>query len=110
MIYQAWKTFQEYNKTDLVGIMTYPASVWYGFIPLLLFSLFVIVLLSTYFSQRRLTGSGDFFSSFAVSGFFTAIIAITMTMVEGLIDNNTLVIAVVIAIIGVIFLITSRDK
>ena len=79
-------------------------------IPLVLLSLFSIVLLSTYFSQKRLTGRGDFFSSFAVAGFFIAIIALVMTLTEGLINNTTLTICIVVSVIGAIFLIISKDR
>ena len=82
------------------ALFLYTAEVAPIFIPLVLFIFFIIVLLGTFFSQRRLTGRGDFAASFVVAGFATAIIAIFMTIVEGLINTQTVVITVVIAIIG----------
>jgi hypothetical protein len=110
MVIQAYQTFQEFNQTDLAGLFLYPANTWGGFIPLVLSGLFIIVMLSTFFSQRRLTGKGDFFASFAVAGFFTAIIAYLMTLIDGLISTFTLTITIVVAILGVILLFVSREK
>ena len=101
----AYQTFQEYNQTDLTGLFTYPASVVPAFTPLILFALFLISLLASYFSQKRLTGRGDFMASFAVAGFFTAIVAIIMSLVPGLINMLTLVTCIIVAIIGVILLL-----
>lgn len=114
----AWQEFQSFNQTDLAGLFLYPAGiknlttgqVGIGFIPMILFALFVIVLFSTFFTQKRFTGREDFFASFATAGFFTAVIALIMTLVDGLINNYTLTFTVVIAIIGVILLFFSRDR
>ena len=105
-----WQTFQQFNQTDLTGLFVYPASVWSGFIPLVLFALYVIVLMATFFAGKRLTGREDFFASVAVAGFFTAVIAIIMGLIDGLIDNFTLTTTVVIAIIGVILLFFTKDR
>lgn len=105
-----YKTFQQYNQTDLAGLFTYPAEVVPVFAPLLLFALFMIALLGTYYSQKRLTGRGDFFSSFAVAGYFTAVIAIVMSLVDGLINTSVVVTAIVVAVIGTIFLFTGHDR
>ncbi len=110
LIINAWMTFTEYNDTTVSGLFTYPAEIWAGFIPLTLFALFTIVMFSTYFSQRGLTGTGDFKSSFAVAGFFVAIISLVMTMVEGLIGIPTVVICITISIIGVLLLLPGRDR
>ena len=106
----AFQTFQEFNQTDLTGLFVYPASVWSGFIPLVLFSLYIIVLMSTFFTQKRLTGREDFFASMAVAGFFTAIVAIIMGLIDNLIDPLTLTTTVIIAIIGVILLFFTKDR
>ncbi len=106
----AWQTFQQFNQTDLTGLFVYPAAVWSGFIPLVLFALYIIVLMSTFFTQKRLTGREDFFASVAVAGFFTAVIAIIMSLIDGLIDNFTLTTTVVIAIVGVILLFFTKDR
>jgi UDP-N-acetylmuramyl pentapeptide phosphotransferase/UDP-N-acetylglucosamine-1-phosphate transferase len=110
LINLAWQTLQQYNQTDLAGLFTYPAKVYSGFIPLVLFGLFSIVLLSTYYAEKRLTSRGDFFSSFAVAGFFIAVVANVMNLVEGLINGLTVMICVVVSIVGVILLFLTRDN
>ncbi len=106
----AYITFEEFNNTGVEGLFLYPASVWSGFIPMVLFGLFVIVMMSTMFSQRRLSGKGDFKASFAVSGYFVTVIAFLMTLVDGLINSYTLGICVAIAIVGTILLMTSENQ
>ena len=110
MIFQAYQTFTEFNNTGMDGLFLYPASVVPSFIPLVLFALFVITLMATFFSQKRLSGRGDFLASFSVASFFTAVIAFSMTLVDGLISLPTLVITVAVAIIGVVLLITGKEK
>ena len=66
----AYETFQEFNVTGIEGLFTYPAQIVPIFTPLVLFMVFSIVLMGTYFSQRRVGKGGDFFASFAVAGFF----------------------------------------
>lgn len=105
-----YQTFQEFNQTGVEGLFTYPAHIVPIFIPLVLFMIFSIVMLSTYFSQRRIGRGGDFFASLAVAGFFTAVIAFLMTLIEGLINLFTLVITVSVAIITVILLLILRDR
>ena len=110
IMFNAYETFAEFNQTDLAGLFLYPAHIWEGFIPLVLFGLFSIVTLSTFFSQQRLSGKGDFFVSFAVAGFFTSIVAFSMKLVEGLINTYTLITTFIIAIIGVVLLFVSKSN
>ena len=106
----AYPTFTAFNNTGMDGLFLYPASVVPLFIPLVLFALFSITLMATFFSQKRLTGRGDFLASFSVASFFVAIVAFVMTLVDGLISLPTLVICAAIAIIGVVLLLTGKDK
>jgi len=108
MIYQAYQTFTEFNRTDVAGLFLYPASVVNIFIPMVLFTLYIIVLLATYFSSKRLTGRGDFFASLAVAGYFTTIIAFVMSLVSGLVNITTLVVCIIAAIVGTTLLLISK--
>jgi len=108
--FNAYETFTSFNDSTIAGLFLYPAHIVPSFIPLVLFALFTITLLTTFFSQKRITGMGDFFASFAVAGYFTAIIAFIMTLVPNLINVETLVIAVAIAILGTILLLTTQNK
>lgn len=103
---RVYQTFAEFNDSSMAGLFLYPASVVDAFIPLILFAIFSIVLMSTFFGQQRLTGSGDIFASFAVSSFFTSIIAIIMSLVTNLINPTTLIITIGIAVMSVVILFT----
>lgn len=113
MLFKAFQTISDYNTTKgpHVTLLQMPNDVSGGwFVPLLLFVLFTIVNMGTYFSQKRLFGKGDFVASFCVAGFFTAIIAIIMTAMPNVINTFTVVIAIVVAIIGFVWLIISRNE
>ena len=77
---------------------------------MLLFSLFIIILLGTFFSSKRLGNDGDFAASFAVAGFITAIVAIVLSLMPGMIDTYVTVITFIVAIIGVMFLYFSKRR
>lgn len=109
MIFQAYQTFQEYNQTDLAGLFTYAAKIVPLFTPLLLAAIFLIALLASFFSNKRITGKSDFMSSFAAASFFTTVVAFIMSLVDGLINVQTLVITVVVSIIATILLLINKD-
>ena len=107
----AYTTLEEYNTS--AGIHTlfiYTADVVPIFIPLMLFAIFTITCLGSYFAQVRTKGSGDFPASFAVGGILTAIIAQLMAIIPNLVTIGTLVICYTAAIVGVIFLFLTRDN
>ena len=106
-----YTTFQEFNQTGLAGLLTYPAAVVPAFIPMLLFAIFSITFMGTFFGQARISGrSGDFFSSFAVAGFFIAIMSILMTLVQGLISIPTVTICIGISVISALLLLVTKAK
>jgi len=104
----AYQTLTEFNATGMDGMLVYVSTVVPIFIPLVLFSFFTIITLATYFSQRRLTGRGNFFSSLSVAGFSTTILAFIMTLIPDLINTLTLVVTVSITIVAVIILLLTK--
>ncbi len=105
----AYQTIGDYGVNGSADIILYTAQVSPSFIPWTLFSLFLIAIFGTYNGTKRLFGRANFAASFAVAGFVTVTIALMMTLIPGLIDNITLGVTVVVAIVGVIFLMTIRD-
>jgi len=108
----SYQTFTEFNKTGIAAIFQYPTQlelVEHIFMPLLLFTVFIIALLASYFSQTRLRGRGDFWASFAAAGYFVVILAFVMSLMEGLINSTTLIITISVAVVGTILLLLSRD-
>ena len=103
------QNIQEFNATGIDGLFQYAAQVEPTFTPLLLFTIFMISMLGTYFSNRRMTGKSDFAASFAVGGWFTLIIAFVLNLMDGVINVFTMGICIAVAIIGLAFLIFSRD-
>ena len=100
-----YETISEFNQTGIEGIFNYVAEVVPIFFPMVLFAIFVIIMMGTYFSQKRLGGRSNFISSFAVAGIITSIVSFVMSIVGGLVDSFVVVICFVVAIIGVILLI-----
>ena len=105
----AFETISSRNTS--AGIHTlflYVADIVPIFIPLVLFAIFMITMLATYFSQRRITGRGDFPASFVTGGFLTVIIALVLSMVENLVNTITLSTTIVVVVVGVIWLFISK--
>lgn len=100
-----YQTFGEYNSTGASGLLTYPATALPFFTPMLLFAIYVILLMATYFAARRLNGRGDFIASMAASGFVTVVVAIIMSLIPGLINGTTLLTTFAVAVLGVVLLL-----
>jgi len=111
MIFQAYQTFQEYNQTGISALFLYPSQIAIlniYFIPLILFGFFMIALLASYFTSKRLGSSGgNFLGCFAAAAYTTNILAITMSLVEGLINTPTMVTCFVVSVIATILLFIS---
>jgi len=105
----AYQTYADWNKSGLDEMFLYVADVVDPFVPIMLFSLFMITLLASYFSSKRF-GDGDFAASFAVAGFLTFIVAIIMSLIPGMIQTMFVVITLVVAIIGILFLFFSKRR
>src|SRR3990167_10910402 len=91
MTFKIYETLADRNSSEgIQTIFVYVNDVTDGlFINLLLFCLFLIVVFSSYYSQKRLTGAGDFPASFATAGFLTAILSFILLLVPNLINRYT---------------------
>jgi len=106
-----YDTFREFNQTGLTGLLTYPAHVVPAFTPMLLFAIFMITFLGTFFGQARITSrGGDFFSSFAVASFFMTFTSLMFTLVDGLINTATIVVCVGVLVGSVLMLMTTKSR
>jgi len=106
-----YETISERNVSNgLHEILVYVADVVPAFIPLVLTGFFVIIAMGTYNSQLRTRGKGDFPASFAVAGFATAILAIVISLIDGLIPIQFVTITIVIAIVCLIWLYISKER
>lgn len=106
----AFQTFSEWNKTGLDQMFVYAADTVPIFIPLFLFSFFIIITLASYFSSKRLGNDGDLAASFTVAGFTTFILSLVMTLIPGLIPTTYVIIVLAVAVLGVLFLFFSKRR
>jgi len=96
-------TYEELSNRNtsegLHVLVQYVSDVVPMFIPMVLFSFFIIVLGGIYFNTRR-EGKPDFFSAFAVAGYATLLVALVLSVIPGVIDMVTIGICVIITIAG----------
>ena len=117
MIKISYQTIAEYGGMDqgLHVLFLYVNSVSNGvFMPMLLFSLYLIVLLGMYFAQKNMAGHGDFPQSMAVAGFLVTVVAGLLRLVTSsggdvLISLPTLAVCMMMMIIGFAVLFLSKD-
>lgn len=112
MTYQT--IFDYTNQTGtkgLTGILTYVATAVPLFAPILLFSIFLIIMFGSYYSSIRTRGYGDLLGSFAVAGVITALLSIILYMIQpAVVDTLTVLVSIIVAIIGVVAIFTSNER
>ena len=108
----AYPTLADVNTSEgMHVIFTYANDVTGGLlVNATLFAFFVIIMMSTYFSQQRVSGKGDMPSSFAVAGYLTGGLAILFSLIPNFINTTSVVMVIVIATIGTLWLFLSRGK
>lgn len=90
-------------------IFVYANDVTNGlFSNLLLFVLFIIIAMASYYSSVRLKGKGDFPVSLTVAGFVTTGAALLMLLVDGLLHPFSAVVCMIITFASALWLFTSN--
>ena len=79
------------------------------FTPMILFGLFMVMLLGSYFAQIRMRGDANFSASFAVAGFFISVVATFMSLIPGMINLTTMVVCYGLAMIGFLWLVLDKN-
>ncbi len=114
MIIQTFQTLTQYinetNRTGIDGVLVYVATVEPLFTQLVLFGFFMVGFLGSMFSQWRLRNRSDFIASFFAGAFTTLIVAVLMSLIDGLISLNTLIITVIVTIISLVWLLIAKDR
>lgn len=106
----AYQTLDSINTSEgLHTFYTYVNSTVPIFTPMVLFGLFMVMLLGSYFSALRLRGDANFSSHFAVSGFFISVIAVFMSFIPGMINLPTMVICFGVAFIGFMWMMLDKN-
>ena len=97
---------EDLGELSLRQLLQFPSLDTPIFYPLILFAIFLVFTLSTFFMEVRRTGRGNIISSLAVAGFVTTAIA-TIFSFLALIQTEVVVLALVISLVfQVIYLIT----
>lgn len=91
-------------------ILTQSASSMSGITPLLLLFTFLVVAIGGIWRQSLRTGTADYSMWFVIASLLTFLLALMMSVIEGLIRIEYLVIVVVITIFSGIWFFLDRDN
>jgi len=106
-----YETLDSINTSEgLHTLYVYANSVVPILTPMILFGIFLITLMASYFSSIRLRGDANFSASFAVAGFFIAIVGTFMSFIPAMINLTTLIICYGITLIGFFWFIIDKNK
>jgi len=104
-------TLADFNVTEGLGdVFVAAATISPLLIPLILFAFFIIIFVGSFFQQQTTAGRGHAGASFAVAGYATVVLALTMTLLPGLINTPTLSVTLSMAGIGTLWLFLSREQ
>lgn len=110
----AYQTLADYGglSEGVHVLFLYVNSVTNGvFIVMFLFSLYIMMLLGSYFAQKNISGTGDFPQSMAVSGFILVVVAGLLRLAgEGIVSLPTLAVCLVVFLIGLAVLFLDKDR
>ncbi len=107
----AYQTISDFNGSEGAQVIFQAAAAAEPrLFPLVLFAIFSAVLFGTYFGQQRRFGRANFAFSFAAAGIFTTTMATVLSIMTGVVARSTLVICFTIAIIGVFWAMTSKER
>ncbi len=105
MAYQELPRDAEIGLGELLAFPSLDTPIFY---PVILFVIFMVFTLGTYFRAVKREGKANFLSSMAVGSFITTVIAFVMSLL-GIIQKEVVITAMVIFIvIEVIYLLTKR--
>jgi len=103
-----YTTLESLNDTSLRGLLSFPTLDMTFFYAILLWTIGLILAISSYFFEKDRTGKGNFISSLAVSSFIMVVLSVILRYLE-LISREVLIINVVLTVIFVsAFLLTDR--
>ncbi len=84
-------------------LFQYTSEIVPMFVPMVLFSLFLIVFLGSFFASKRV-GSSSATASFAAASYLTTIVAFFMSLIPNFINQSTVIITLMISILASLFL------
>ena len=105
----AYETINSTSMRSIADLMVYTGTTFSGFWPLVLFGLWLIITLGTYFSQQRLSGSGDFISSATSGSLVTLVATFMLSLIPNLINIYVLSVVLMVTLICVWILLSSEN-
>ncbi len=107
----AYETLAERNVSEgFQTLFVYVNDVTGGvFTNTLLFSLFVVTFLGSYFAQKRLSTDPNLAMSFAVSGYFVTGLALILSLIPGMVNILSVIICIAVSILGTLWLYLSKS-
>lgn len=88
------------NVSEGVHVLfQYVSSVEPIFFPLVLFAIFIIACLGSFFTQKSLTGRGNFLASASVAGFMTTMAAYVLSLIPGIVNTFTVVVCLILSVV-----------
>lgn len=91
-------------------LLLYLNDVTHGiFIIMMIVTIFMVFLLSSYFISLRTRGVADFPASLSVAGFVTSVVAILLRLIPGLINGFVLLAILITTMLSVLWLLSSRE-
>lgn len=109
-LFQAYQTYSEFNKTGADNLLVYVASNNSLFVPLILFAFGFIVTLSVYYGQIKNANRTDPLAAMMTGSFMTSLLALLMTLKDGLITNTVFGITLVITLGCIIIWYISMNR
>lgn len=98
------------NTSGIEEVLQYGSQQVPILVPGLLFMIYIIILVSGYFSQERKTGQGNFLMWASIAGLITTSGAFMLFLYDNLVNMQTIMVCVVITIISAFaFLINQRE-
>jgi len=106
-----YKTFAEMNQSEGIQVIfSYVSEIEPLFTPILLFVIFFISAIGSYFLERNFTGRGNLLGSLATGGFVTTVIAYVMSLIPNFINTITVIICLIITIVFVLLFLITKEK
>ena len=100
---------EDIGTIDLGTLLRFPSIDTPIFYPVLLFVIFLIFALGTFFREIRREGKGNILSSLAVGGFITMVMAFIFSLL-GLIQRGVVIITLVASIMFIaIYMLTDKN-
>lgn len=98
------------NTTGMEEVLQYGSQQVPFLAPGILLMIYIVILVSGYFSQERKTGNGNFLMWASISGLITTTGAFMLFLYDQIVNIQTILVCVVVTIISAFaFLINQRE-